>query len=275
MLLCEAVAAYVTDRRARGELLPYSARQMAWRLGTLVRCHPGLPVAALDRAAVLEWQRTVGDQRPSSRRIYLSSVRVFCAWAVDEGLLAVDPTARLAKIKEPGGKPRSLSAGQYARLVMVLPDERAQLIVGLMRHSGLRCVEVARLTGAAYDPARLVLRVTGKGGDWREVPVYDDEALLLDRWAARAGTGLVVGLGPSRISRLVSIWMGQAGLKTARYDGVSAHALRHTAAARMLDACGNVRTVQGFLGHKSLATTNRYVDPADMDAMRAAQRASA
>ena len=67
--------------------------------------------------------------------------------------------------------------------------------------------------------------------------------------------------------------MDEAGLKTARYDGVSAHALRHTAAARMLDACGNVRTVQGFLGHKSLATTNRYVDPADMDAMRAAQRA--
>ena len=114
---------------------------------------------------MLAWQRTIGDQRASSRRIYLSSVRVFCAWAVDEGLLAVDPTTRLAKVREPGGKPRSLSAGQYARLVMVLPDERARLIVGLMRHCGLRCVEVARLTGAAYDPGR----VAGKGGDWREV----------------------------------------------------------------------------------------------------------
>ena len=70
--------------------------------------------------------------------------------------------------------------------------------------------------------------------------------------------------------RLVSGWMDQAGIKTGRYDGVSAHALRHTAASDLLDRCGNVRLVQGFLGHASLATTDRYVRPASVEQLRAA-----
>jgi site-specific recombinase XerD len=64
--------------------------------------------------------------------------------------------------------------------------------------------------------------------------------------------------------------MDLAGLKASAYDGVSAHALRHTMASNMLDRCGNVRTVQGALGHVSLATTERYLRTPDLDVMRSA-----
>jgi integrase/recombinase XerC len=272
MLLDDAISAYVTDRAARGEITDLTAGQLRWRLGLLARCHPGLEVADLDRDRVAEWQRAVGGRRPSSRRAYLSTVRGFCAWAAGEGLLEADPTARAGRVAEPHPQPRALSAGRYARLVMVLPDDRARLIVGLMRNSGLRCAEVAALRPGDYDPAAAELRVTGKGGRRRDVDVCDDEADLL---AARLDRDPVIGITAGRISKLVSAWMAEAGLKTGRYDGVSAHALRHTAATELLEACGNVRLVQDFLGHANLATTDRYLARTSKAERRAATRKAA
>jgi len=273
VLLTDAITAYVTERAATGEIKAATAEQLAWRLGLLARTHPGLAVEDLTRAHVLDWQRTTGAQRPATRRGYLSTLKVFCAWAVDQGLLPVDPTTRLAKVRDERGKPRHLSPGRIARLAMVLPDDRARLIVALMHQLGLRCVEVARLRVSDWDRSAAELRVVGKGGHVRDAQVLDDLAAMLDRWCAgRAGP--LIGITAERISLLVSGWMDQAGIKTGRYDGISAHALRHTAASDLLDGCGNVRIVQEFLGHASLATTERYLRPHSKAEMRAAQQAA-
>jgi integrase/recombinase XerC len=269
MLLCDAIAAYAADRRSRGEINAATARQLAWRLKLLARTHPGLEVADLNRDHILAWQATVGDQKPATRRGYLSTLKTFCAWAVDNRLLAADPTVRLARVREVRGEPRNLSAGKLARLAMVLPDERARLIVLLMCQLGLRCVEVARLTVADWDPYAAELRLVGKGGHVRYGQVLDDLAVMLDRRCA-GRSGPIVGISAGRISVLVSGWMGQAGIKGGRYDGISAHALRHTAGSNLLDGCGNVRIVQEFLGHASLATTERYLRKHSKAEMRAA-----
>ena len=276
MLLADAVSAYIADRHGRGEIGPNTARQVRWRLAGLCDAHPGLDLAGLDREAVAAWQHTIGGQRPASRRAYQSTLRTFCAWALDNELIDANPTARLARIREPRHVPRALSAGQMARLLMVLPDDRARLIVLLMRQCGLRCIEVARLAVADYDPSAPEIRVVGKADNERVVPVLDDLAVMLDRQSAgRHPRALIVGIGAQRISRLVSEWMDEAGIKVESRDGVSAHALRHTAASNLLDACGNVRTVQAFLGHASLATTERYLRRADLRQMRAAMASSA
>jgi integrase/recombinase XerC len=269
MLLEDAITAYVTDRAARGELTAGSAYQIGWRLRTLAHCHPGLPVGDLSAGHVADWQRRTGGQSPAARRYYLSSLRVFCRWAAAAGLLDADPTAGTARVREPRAVPRALSPGRVARLVMVLPDDRARLIVGLMHQAGLRCVEVSRLTAADWDSSAAVLRVVGKAGHVRELPVLDDLAAMLNRRAA-GRSGRLVGLSPARISVLVSRWLDAAGLKTAAYDGISAHALRHSAASDLLDGCGDVRLVQEFLGHVSLATTERYLRRRSTAEIRAA-----
>lgn len=277
MLLADAITVYAQDRHARGEINAASAKQLAWRLKLVADVHPGLDVADLTRAHVLEWQATVGDQKPATRRGYLSTLRVFCAWAVDNELLVADPTNRLAKVRDQRGNPRWLSAGRVARLQMVLPDDRARLIVLLMHQLGLRCVEVARLQVADWDRSGAELRVVGKGGDPRYSQVLDDLAVMLDRRCA-GRSGPIVGITAGRVSLLVSGWMAAAGIKGGRYDGISAHALRHTAASELLDGCGNVRLVQEFLGHASLATTERYLrrhSKAEIrDAMLKARRAA-
>jgi len=271
VLLSDAGEIYVADRRARGEISDTSARQLAWRLSLLARCHPSLHVEDLDRDHVLIWQRTVGNQRPATRRAYQSTFHVFCGWAVEEDLLGQDPTVRLAKIREPRPSPRNLSDAELARLALVLPDERARLIVGLMRH-GLRCIEVSRLQVGDYDPGGR-LWVWGKNDQRRRVPVLPWLAVLLDRRVSVRSSGPMVGLTAGRISRLVSGWMDEAGIKTGPRDGRSAHALRHTAAARLLDGCRDVHTVKDFLGHQSLATTTRYLPDTPEETMRAGMTA--
>jgi integrase/recombinase XerC len=275
MLLVDAVETYVTGRVRRRDLRADSARQIRWRLATLAAaCPPGMKVGDLDRAAVRDWQAAVAGWRPATRRAGLSAVRTFCRWALDEGLLDADPTAGLARIVEPRHETRALSPARVSRLMLVLPDLRARVIVTLMWGVGLRCCEVARLAVDDYEPDALggaQIRVVGKGDHERCLPVAAGVAATLDEWlAARPAPGPLVGVSAGRISMLVSAWMGQAGLKRGAYDGVSAHALRHTFASDVLDRCGNVRTAQALLGHESLATTQRYLRKASMEQMRRA-----
>jgi integrase/recombinase XerC len=271
MLLSEAVAAYVADRRSRGEINDASAAHLRSRLGLLVvACPPDLAVTGLDRDHLRAWQATIGGLRPASRRAYLSTVRTFCRWCAECGLLAGDATAGLGRVREPRREPRALSAGALARLRLVLPDLRAEVIVGLMYGCGLRCVEVSRLRAGDYDPAARTLFVTGKRGDERVIPVPSWLAPTVDAWVAYRRPGPLVGLSPGTLSKTVTAWMADAGIKNGARDGVSAHALRHTCASDMLDRCGNVRVVQQTLGHASLATTQRYLRNASLEQMRSA-----
>jgi integrase len=66
------------------------------------------------------------------------------------------------------------------------------------------------------------------------------------------------GVSPTWVSMMIATYMKDAGLKRAPHDGVSAHAGRHTAAGELLDDGADLRDVQGFLGHDSIATTNIY-----------------
>jgi integrase/recombinase XerC len=267
--VAEAAEAYVADRVSRGELRATSAHQVRWRLAGLVAaCPPAMAMADLDRPAILEWQRGGADHRPATRRAALSAVRTFCLWAVDEGLLAADPTRGLV-VREPRTVPRALSESDLSRLLAVLPDLRARLVVALMARQGLRCVEVSRLEVADWDRDASSLRVRGKGDHERGMPVADDVASLLTALVGERRSGPIIGLSAGRISILVSRWMNAAGIKGASYDGKSAHALRHSAASDFYERSGDMRATQRLLGHANLATTDRYLRHADDPALRA------
>jgi integrase len=216
-------------------------------------------MADLDRDHVRAWQARTGDKRPASRRAYLSTVRVFCRWAMEWDLIVVDPCRSAGQVREPKGKQRALSAAQTARLWLVLPDRRARVIVALMACQGLRCVEVSRLAVEDWDRGRGEIVVWGKNDDHRPVPVGDEVAAVLAAHIGARLSGPLVGHSPATLSRLVRRWMTAAGLKADKYDGVSAHALRHTAASNLYDTTHDVKAVQEFLGHKNVATTDRYL----------------
>jgi site-specific recombinase XerD len=269
MLVSEAVETYVNDRRARGEIGVRTADQLRWRLGGLAACCPGVDIAGLDREHVRAWQATIGWQRPASRRAMLSTVKVFCRWCLEWELVDRDPCRSAGRVREPRLEPRALSSAQMARLRLVLPDLEARLIVELMAWQGLRCVEVSRLAVEDWDQRAGRIVVRGKGDNERPVAVGDRVARLLAAHVGARVSGPVIGWQPSRLSRRVRGWLEAAGLKAGPYDGISAHALRHTAASDLYEATQDPKAVQRFLGHRNVATTDRYLRSGDDRIIRA------
>lgn len=131
-----------------------------------------------------------------------------------------------------------------------------------------------------WDRTAGMIRVTGKGGHERELPIPTEVHRHLRNYLAehpapngpliRSYANPSVSLKRQTISKMVGAWMVAAGVKYGRFDGISAHALRHTAASDVLEECGDLRVVMEMLGHLHLSSTAIYLKRAGIPKMRAA-----
>lgn len=151
---------------------------------------------------------------------------------------------------------------------LLTSDTRTGLMVRLAAFCGLRAAEITRVRGEHFDGD--VLRVYGKGGKVRTVPVLDP--VLAAALAAEDGP-LVVShttggpLTPGTVSRLLSAELG-------RWTG---HKLRHRYGTRAYAGSTDLLAVMTLLGHSRPETTQRYVavpDRAVRTAAAAAQLAA-
>lgn len=134
----------------------------------------------------------------------------------------------------------------------------------LLYGTGLRISEALGLTVADAPRAGRPLRVLGKGGKERLVPVLPVVAAAVADWLARHPapspdaplfTGARGGpLNPGVAQRTMRAWRRLAGLP----EHATPHALRHSFATHLLAAGADLRAIQELLGHASLATTQRY-----------------
>jgi integrase/recombinase XerC len=270
---------YLTERVRRGTLDPMTARNYRSSLAGLAASHTR-PVQTLDGDAIGRWLESRRHLSPATRRGDLTAVAGFCEWLVARGDLARNPAADVPRIRQPDPVPRALEPGQVAAVLRACPDTRARAVVWLQVGLGLRCGEVARLRLVDWSRPAGTLLVHGKGQRERVLPVTDEVRRALDAYLAErpAWSGPLVrsyrrpwcGLSPDTISGMVSEWMRAAGVKHWARDGVSAHALRHTAASDVLDRSHDLRAVQEMLGHRQLQTTAVYLRRANLDRLRAA-----
>lgn len=271
---------YFDGRIARGEITPGSARKMRQHVEGMIRAVGDRPVRKLDKACASAWKESVAHLAPSTQLLYHSTVNAFCEWLVDEEVLVRNPFRRMHLPKPPRRPPRALPSDSVARLLQVVPDIRARVIVLLMVQQGLRCGGVSALQVEDVDLQDRWMRVREKGEHERVLPITDEchEAItlylsrfpawsgpLVRQWKKNGGsqryTELRVTdrpLTPESISKFMSEWMYEAGIKQAPRDGRSAHALRHTCATDMLDGGANITDVQATLGHANVSTTMIY-----------------
>lgn len=278
MLLSRALLEY---RRAnRNVLAPLTLRNRTYTIENLLfyvgrQTH----LQTLSRTDIADWLANM-EVSASTLRVRLSDVRAFVHWCQDYGLLHHDPTSRIRLPRLPRQVPRALKDDQIEALWNVLPDARARAIIALMAGMGLRAGEVAGLQMSDLDFLDDVLRVVGKGGHERTLPIPAAVRTHLEGWLAERGrkAGAVFvgyttgrGIGAHYVSQLVSGWVKAAGLKQAPWDGRSAHALRHSTAERLYQAGTELRVIQSVLGHQNAVTTWKYLrSQADLGAMRSA-----
>ncbi len=224
---------YVRGRLHRGEITEGTARNVICALENFVAViGPELAAQDLEQEHVEEWLATRSHLAPATRRKQLSDVKGFCGWLARRRYVAVDPSAEIARVRIPRYIPRALASPSVRDLLQAAPDARGRLIVMFMVEEGLRCAEVAGIELHDINFHDRSLRVTGKGGHERILPITDDtwtalHAYLADRPATsgpliRSHRQAWSGLRPDSVSRLVADWMSEARVKRRPRDGVSA-----------------------------------------------------
>jgi len=228
-------------------------------------------LSASDMRAWMAAQRTRGvGSRSLARR--LSAVKGFYRWwAEREGF---DATAVLSMRAPRHGRrlPRPLSIEGARDMIDTVGQQDARdwvaardvAILTLLYGCGLRRSEALGLD-AALVPLGDTLRIRGKGGKEREVPVLPAARAAVARYARlcphdlRPGTPVFRGIrgGPLN-GRLVAKVMEAVRMQLGLPATATPHALRHSFATHLLDAGGDLRAIQDLLGHASLSTTQAY-----------------
>ncbi|HEY3694933.1 tyrosine recombinase XerC [Phenylobacterium sp.] len=210
---------------------------------------------------------------PRSMSQALSAVRTFhrfCDIRLDT------PNPGIALVRGPRVKPsvpRPVSEDQAQGMIAepaLDPDRedweaaRDAAVLTLLYGCGLRISEALSLT-VADVPLGEAIRITGKGGKTRVVPVLPAVRAAVEDYLARVPYPVAGGealfrakrggvLSPRQVQATVQALRGRLGLP----DSATPHALRHSFATHLLGAGADLRAIQELLGHASLATTQRY-----------------
>ena len=206
----------------------------------------------------------------------IAAWRSFFRFLCREGVLKDHPLRKIASPKRQMRLPRVLYQAEAKRLVEA-PEAadplrlRDRAMLEVLYASGIRISEVVGLDIGDVDPSGGYLRVLGKGGRERIVPLgrYAVRALqaylqrgrprLLKRSSGDFETALFLNNSGGRISprgvrNIVKSYAAKVGLE----GRVSPHTLRHSFATHLLDGGADLRVVQGLLGHARLSTTQIY-----------------
>jgi integrase/recombinase XerD len=166
--------------------------------------------------------------------------------------------------KKPQTLPVVLSPEEVVRFLDAVKKPKHRTILTTCYAAGLRISEAVQLTAAAIDSQRMVLRIEqGKGQKDRYVMLSPKLLEILRDWwrASRPTHWLFPGDRPDHpITRsAVERECQEAGRRSRIPKPITPHSLRHAFAVHLLEAGTDVRTIQLLLGHRSLATTARYL----------------
>ena len=204
----------------------------------------------------------------------LSAWKQFFRFLLRRGAISRDPTAGIATPKKRQQLPVHLTVDDTFRLLEAPPKDtpaglRDRALLEVVYSCGLRVAELVGLDWTDIDGGLELVRVRGKGGKERLVPIgrkalaalqayrgriaelcprrlRDEKAVFLNRRGQRLTTRTV--------ARLVDHYVAASGIATK----ASPHALRHSFATHLLNAGADLRAIQELLGHASLSTTQKY-----------------
>ncbi len=217
--------------------------------------------------------RVEAGARPRTTARLVSSLRRFYRWMLQEGLRGDDPTAEVEPPRLGRPLPGALTESQVDALLEAPDVEdsvglRDRCLLEVLYATGLRVSELVGLTVDAVSTRQGVVRVVGKGGRERLVPL-GEEAL---HWLAhylREGRPELLGQKPAEalfVTRRgggltrqafwyrIKRYAAQAGIDPE----ISPHTLRHSFATHLLNHGADLRAVQMLLGHADLSTTQIY-----------------
>lgn len=213
------------------------------------------------------------ERRRSTVARELTSLKSFYRFLLREGAVDRSPVQDIPTPRQRRPIPHVLSVDEVLALLRT-PDTRTTLglrnraILELLYSSGLRVSELVALDLHDIHWDAGVVRVRGKGGQERIVPIGPPALRALRDYMARRGELVTADAKPVALflnqrggrltSRSVARMLDRYIERCSKRRGVSPHSLRHTFATHLLDGGADLRAIQEMLGHRSLSTTQRY-----------------
>lgn len=235
------------------------------------------------------WLMDEMGESPRTVNLHLSVISGFARFLMKDGTLKANPVKLIHRPKtsrrlptvfrkedmdkylkdtaaDGGEDTLDLINGDDKVSVEVWTRRRDRLVVRMLYDTGLRRAELISLDRGSVDHSRRTIRVKGKGGKMREIPItpsLSQEILLYLKATNRLGCPwgealLVTSKGsrlyPMAVERIVKAQTGGAGVTGKR----SPHVLRHTIATELLGEGADLNSIKELLGHSSLAATQVY-----------------
>ncbi|HSN83995.1 MAG TPA: tyrosine recombinase XerC [Polyangiales bacterium] len=219
------------------------------------------------------------SNQASTMKKKMSAIRSFFRFLLKRGIIERNPAAGVRSPKAGKTLPRFLSVEQAFRVMDSPPKEetrphalkaRDRALLETLYATGVRVGELASMDVGHCDTAESAVRVLGKGGKERVVPLgkaaldaigeyLPVRRALLAKSRRPDSDALWLSQGGRRLSvRQVQNVVRRHGTLGAGRGDLHPHAIRHTCATHLLDAGADLRSIQELLGHSSLSTTQRY-----------------
>ena len=233
----------------------------------------------VDRLGIRHFLGTLSRERYAKKSVArkLASIRSFLKYLCREGVLERNPALSVVSPKLEQKLPFFLNVDQANRAMdRVFRDDaygfRDRAILEVLYGTGIRLGELVGLDRSSVDLLGEVIRVRGKGGKDRIVPLGREAVRALREYlirreelgasgeeAADGGHALFLNRYGGRLSgRSVQNLVEKYLSDVAEAGKVSPHALRHSFATHLLDAGADLMAVKELLGHTSLSTTQVY-----------------
>ena len=265
-LRTERNASEHTVRNYRSDLLDYARWCSRAGVDALGASHRDI------RSYLANLEEAQYSRRTINRR--LSSLRAFFGWLNISGISQNDPVAVIQGPKIAQRLPRVIKPDDMLKILSVHADSddpsemRDQAILEFLYACGARISEASDLLFRDVDFSSKQVKVFGKGGKERIIPLHEMAVETMRSYAWVARPQLLKGstcasffvstrgnkMGADALRKMFKATLARAGVDVS----LTPHDIRHTFATDLLEGGADLRSVQEMLGHESLSTTQIY-----------------
>lgn len=226
---------------------------------TSVQTTLGMPLLELSIHDLRAYLGRTGISQ-GSKRTYRGALIAFYTFAVDEGLLDVDPTIRLVPVTALKGEPRPFTKAQIDAMLTTGAYRKTRAMILLGYYQGFRVSSIARVHGHDVDVTGGTIRTVGKGSKERTLPLHPVIAELAaimpaDTWWFPARKNTTQPMRSASVTNLITLAKKRAGIHDPH---LTPHSLRHSFGTHLADEDVDVAVIQKLMMHESLATTQIY-----------------
>jgi len=239
-------------------------------------------ISAIDKHVLKSYLKHISSFKPKTVKRKLATLKALFNFLEFEDILSINPFRKLrVKIKEPKVLPTLMNAYEVQKIFKVAYAERDKLetsdtayllkcrdiaVLELLFATGIRVSELSELKRENINLHTGVISINGKGSKERIIRVCNDEVLkvlnnyqkLFENQIQESGFFFINRLGKKLSDQSIRYIIKYYSKEASINKNITPHTFRHTFATLLLEEDVDIKYIQHFLGHSSIATTQIY-----------------